>query len=366
MTSRIVRLDAWPIDVPLNKPFGIAGGAQELARNVFVRVRLEDGTVGYGEAAPFPAFNGETQEGTLAAIARAKDPVVGCDGTRWEAVAQVAEEVLGGSCGAARCGLEMAVLDADARRRGVRLFDASPGETRTDVTIPIGPIEECATDAREWAARGFTRLKLKVGGAGAEEALARTLAIHAAAPAAEMILDGNAGLSASEATSLLSSLGARGVRPILLEQPCPKDDVDGLVAVASSSDVPVALDESVSRVEDLERFTTHRAFDPARFVVNIKPMKAGFREAMRIAHRAHEVAGMRLMIGGMVETRMAMSASACFVLGHRGRLDFAYVDLDTPLFLAADPVVGGYGLRGDRIDLSPIASGHGAVPRAEP
>jgi L-alanine-DL-glutamate epimerase-like enolase superfamily enzyme len=366
MTARIVRLDAWPVDVPLTKPFGIAGGAQEVARNVFARVRLEDGTVGYGEAAPFPAFNGETQEGTLAALERARDAIVGCYVTDWEAVAQVASEVLGSACGAAQCGLEMAVLDADARRRGRRLFDAPPGEMRTDVTIPIGPMEECTADARRWATRGFTRLKLKVGGAGADEALARTLAIHAAAPAAELILDGNAGLSATEGIAVLSALRARGIRPILFEQPCPKDDLDGLVAVAASSDVPVAVDESVSRVEDLERLAMHRGFDPACFVVNIKPMKAGFREAKRIAHRAHAIAGVGLMIGGMVETRMAMSASACFALGHRGMLDFTYVDLDTPLFLASDPVLGGYELQRDRIDVSRIGSGHGAVPREEP
>jgi hypothetical protein len=62
----------------------------------------------------------------------------------------------------------------------------------------------------------------------------------------------------------------------------------------------------------------------------------------------------------MVETRLAMCASACFAAGIGG---FAFVDLDTPLFLAADPFDGGYAMDGERIDLRPVDLGHGCVPR---
>jgi hypothetical protein len=55
-----------------------------------------------------------------------------------------------------------------------------------------------------------------------------------------------------------------------------------------------------------------------------------------------------------------MSASACFAAGLGG---FAFVDLDTPLFLADDPFAGGYAQRGPALDLTPIGAGHGAVPR---
>jgi hypothetical protein len=49
------------LDIPLHEPFGISGGAQATARNVLLALELADGTVGYGEAAPLPACNGETQ-----------------------------------------------------------------------------------------------------------------------------------------------------------------------------------------------------------------------------------------------------------------------------------------------------------------
>ena len=73
---------------------------------------------------------------------------------------------------------------------------------------------------------------------------------------------------------------------------------------------------------------------------------------------------LRLMIGGMVETRMAMSASACFAASGMLPVDFAFVDLDTPLFFAEDSFDGGYAQRGEVLDLTPIAAGHGVVPLA--
>lgn len=43
----------------MRKAFGIAGGAQELGKKVLVEIELDSRVVGYGEAAPLPAFNGD-------------------------------------------------------------------------------------------------------------------------------------------------------------------------------------------------------------------------------------------------------------------------------------------------------------------
>ena len=352
----VAKLTAWTLDARLHKPFGIAGGAQDIARNVLVRVELSDGAVGYGEAAPFPAFNGETQDSTLAAVERVRPEIE--DGTwgSWEELASRIGESIG-PAGAARCGIEMAVLDAVARREGRPIFGPSRGVLRTDVTIPLGPVDQCASDARAWVSAGFGRLKIKLGRGAEDDALGRVLALHASAPDAELLLDGNAGLTATEAVALLGALAARGIVPVLFEQPCPKADLEGLAAVARAADVPVALDETVSTASDLRRIA---ALAARPFVVNVKPMKAGFLEAQRVHEEARRL-GWPLMIGGMVEGKMAMSASACFAASREG---FVHVDLDTPLFFADDPYDGGYTQQADRIDVSPIQLGHGVTPRA--
>jgi len=75
------------LDIPLHEPFGIAGGVQEHAANLLVTVELLDGTLGFGEAAPFPAFNGETQDSARDAIEAARVAVEGVDARAWRAIA---------------------------------------------------------------------------------------------------------------------------------------------------------------------------------------------------------------------------------------------------------------------------------------
>jgi len=143
--------------------------------------------------------------------------------------------------------------------------------------------------------------------------------------------------------------------PILVEQPVPGDDLRGLGELARNAGVPVAADESVTSAADAYRI----AAEGLAQVVNIKPMKCGMVEALSIAAAAR-ASGLQLMVGGMVEARLAMSASACFAAGVGG---FSFVDLDTPLFLAEDPFIGGYAEDGERLSLTPITLGHGVTPR---
>ena len=352
--TQIANLAVQPMDVPMLRPFGIAGGTQRVAEIALVVVTLADGTVGYGEAAPFAAFNGETRDGALSAVRAAQPAVAGEDARALRRIAAILTSAAPAS-GAARCAIETAVLDALARRAGLPLWAWFGGAERslvTDVTIPIASVEEAHREASQRAAEGFERLKVKVGGEGD---LARLCAVREAAPEAALMLDGNGGLAADAALDLLADLRARAITPILFEQPVPGDDLAGLAKVARRGGVPVAADESVTTAADAVRVASLGAAQ----VVNVKPMKSGVVGALDVAIAAR-AAGLGLMIGGMVETRLAMSLSACLAAGLGG---FAFVDLDTPLWLAHDPFAGGYEQRGPVLDVSGIEAGHGAVPR---
>ena len=86
---RIGSVDVTPLDIDLVTPFGIATGAQVRANNLLVRVMLDDGTTGFGEAAPFPAVNGETQAMADAALRAAIPALVGTDARRWRDLAAI-------------------------------------------------------------------------------------------------------------------------------------------------------------------------------------------------------------------------------------------------------------------------------------
>ncbi len=345
------------LDIPLRAPFGIAGGAQELARNLLVTLELADGTRGYGEAAPFPAFNGETQASALAAIEAVRPRIEGADAREWRAIAAMLRETIG-NVGSARCAIETAVLDALTRRAGMPLyvfFGGASNALETDMTITTGTVEEAAVAAREILGRGIRVIKVKIGAGDLVLDLARIGAIHAVAPDAPLILDGNGGMSADTTLALLGALRVQGLRPALLEQPVPADDREGLRQLTRWSGVPVAADESAASAASVLRLAAERAAD----VINIKLMKCGVVEALEIAAIAR-AAGLGLMIGGMVESMLAMTMSAHFAAGLGG---FSFVDLDTPMFLAENPFNGGFRQHGARLSLDHIVAGHGVEPR---
>ncbi|MDF3056936.1 MAG: mandelate racemase/muconate lactonizing enzyme family protein [Rariglobus sp.] len=357
--STIIRsLDAARLDIPLHVPFGISGGAQAVAHNVLVTLVLEDGTIGYGEAAPLPAYNGETQARVLTALKKIGDAVAGCHGSDWRKLAAHARAPAGGS-GSAQAGFEMALLDALTKRDGVplwRFFGGAGTELEIDMTVTTGSAPEAMAAARDIVRRGIRMIKVKIGGpAGAAHDLARLVAIHEVAPEAPLIVDGNAGVSRAEARELIAGLKRLGIAPALLEQWLPKDDLAGMRALHEESGWAVAADEAACTAADVRRIAHERAAQ----VINIKLMKAGLAEAFDIVAAARET-GLGLMIGGNVESMLAMTTSACFAAGIGG---FSYADLDTPLFLAENPFLGGFTLAGGRLSVAHIGRGHGVEPR---
>lgn len=355
-TVRAVR--AAPLNIPLRAPFGISRGAQQAAANAIVAVELADGTRGTGEAAPFPAYNGETQAAALASLSCAGQWLPGRDAGDWRAIGAELRARAGG-CGSAACALETALLDALCRSRGISLwrhFGGAGTELESDMTVTMGTSAQAGRAARHIRGLGFRIIKVKVGAPGGpREDLARVAAVAEAAPGSPLILDGNAGLGRQGASRLVAGLKALGITPELLEQWLPGGDLEGMCALRRESGWPLAADESVASAADARLLARVGAAD----VFNIKLMKAGIGEALEVASVARG-AGIGLMIGGNVESVLAMSVSACFAAGLGG---FRYADLDTPLFLASNPFEGGYRLEGGRASVGHIGAGHGVAPR---
>jgi L-alanine-DL-glutamate epimerase-like enolase superfamily enzyme len=351
--NSISEITAEPLDLELTEPFGIATGAQERARNVLCRLVASGGATGLGEAAPFPAVNGETQELALSALREAGSDLLGLSLDAWRATAERARELLA-HAPSALCAFETALLDAYARSHSLSLhsfFGGRERELHTDITITTGAVEAAAAAALRAREAGFATLKVKIGGSAAEHDVLRLRAVGDAAPKAALLLDGNAAFSADQALALLQALGPLRERVVLFEQPTAADDLWGLSAVRRHGRVAVAADESARSAADVARLGAMGAAD----TINVKITKCGIVEALDMigCARSH---GLGLMIGGMVESRLCMSTSACLAAGVGG---FRFVDLDTPLFLRDDPFDGGFRQRGPRLELDSIQAGHG-------
>ncbi len=343
----------------------IATARVEVTPSVLVRVEVEGPrgrAIGLGEAACLPPVTHERPADVHASLGALAPALVGRSlaAPTADAFAALVGEALDGAP-VARAGLQVALLDAVARAEGrhlVSLLDPSVPLPRTlvsDVTLPILPVERMVTLADGWRARGFRTFKVKVGH-DLEKDREALLAVAGRVPDARFRLDANAGFTPAEAVTLLRACVGAGLRIECFEQPCAREDVDGLEAVqAAVPGVPVVADESLRGPEDLEAILARQGRIGG---VNLKIVKlGGILEALAIGRRAR-AAGLHVMVGGMVETRLGMSTGACLA----ACFDEVLTDLDTAWLLARDPFTGGYDARGEDYAVG-RGIGHGVAVR---
>ncbi|XP_010549107.1 PREDICTED: L-Ala-D/L-amino acid epimerase isoform X2 [Tarenaya hassleriana] len=340
-TVRVRRAENRELNVSLLSPFTIASSRLDYVGNVAIRVELSDGCVGWGEAPVLPSVTAEDQTTAMAKAREACEFLGNSPPAKLGNVLREIGRVLPvHQFASVRAGMEMALIDAAAKSIGQPLWSLFGGASDmivTDITIPIVSPAEAMELASKYRRQGFQTLKLKVG-KNLDADIEVLRAIRSVHPTSSFILDANEGYSPEEAIEVLERLHEMKVIPILFEQPVRRDDWEGLGHVTSMArdrfGISVAADESCRDLKDLEKIIEGNLAN----VVNIKPAKSGILMALEIIELAR-ASGMELMIGGMVETRLAMGFS-----GHlaAGLGCFRYIDLDTPLLLAEDPVQGGY------------------------
>jgi L-alanine-DL-glutamate epimerase-like enolase superfamily enzyme len=357
---RIEAISAEPFPIPLIEPFTISRATTDSTRAVLVRARGGAGgamATGYGEAA-LPLGSSEPLGALVAAVDAAARSLIG---------QKVGVDDLGAAIDAcfrgsntARAGLYSALIDARARLAGVPLHQllGSKGAAPlvTDITLPIADSAHLALLAVGYWERGFRCFKIKVGADLAADM--RTVELVArATPEATVLFDANEGFRAEAAVELVRHTRAAGLEVTCFEQPCGRDDHDGLRWVREEGAVAVVADESVRDERDLDRLCAAHAVDG----INLKLIKmGGIDRCLRLGRQAQE-RGLALMVGAMIESRLGLSAMAHVVAALGG---VSWVDLDTAFLLASDPYEGGMLANGPTLTL-PHEPGLGIVPRVD-
>ena len=345
----------------LYQPFRVATGQHDHLENILFAIELKDGTKGFGEAAVATHITGETIAGTLKNL---KSMAVWLKGKKPEDYLNISSYLHGHLAAnqSAVAAVEMAVFDALTRYLRVplwRLWASCPKRLHTDVTIVIADLDETRAKTKAFKNKGFGAYKIKIGRDKRPNSfdvdIKRVEEVCRIAPGATLILDANQGYSAKESLQFLKELSKIGIVPDLIEQPVPKADWDGLKQVTRDSKVCVCADESCSSLTDAVRIIKEKAAG----AINVKLMKTGLVHALEIS-RLVSAAGLKLMIGGMMESNLSMTASAHLAAG-LGCFDF--IDLDTPFFIkgeaARNPFLSSSGI----YDLSMVKRGIGITPR---
>ena len=302
------------VSSPLARAFSISRGAKTSAESVLVTLTRGEKR-GRGESVPYGRY-GETIESVVTAI----------EAQRGAIEAGLSRQELQGlmPAGAARCALDCAMWDLEAKESGIPVWQLAglpePPPLETCVTVVLG---EAADMARAAADAPGKLLKVKLGGDGDME---RVRAVHEARPDARLILDGNEQLEAGALPGLAREAAKLGV--VLIEQPFPAGE-DGAL-LKRPPEVAICADESAhtrAQVQDLARM-----YD----VINVKLDKTGgLTEALAMVREA-KACGLGVMVGCMVAGSISMAPAALL-----GALADA-VDLDGPLWLSKDV---DYGLK---------------------
>ena len=339
----IENLDIRPLNVELTDTFTISQGSVPKVQSLLVALTLDNGVTGYGEITPFPELAGENIEACTVKFKEVSTSLINKSLNNIRALSQMLEEALPTSP-SVKCGIEISMLDALTRSLEIPLWSYFGGLNQeilqTDITIPILSIERSMELAEKWYNKEFRTLKIKIGSDHQKE-IDLITKINTQFEGLQFIIDANQALDENQALEFTRELLAKNCDIILLEQPLNRYDHIGMGRLKKLLKVPIAADESVFSKKDLQQVLKYNSAD----AVNLKIMKTGVFNSLDIASTALSH-GLDLMIGGMIETRIAMGCSVSIAMGYA---PIKYIDLDTPLLMSSDPFLGGYSYCGPDI-----------------
>ncbi|MEM1425643.1 MAG: o-succinylbenzoate synthase [Cyanobacteria bacterium P01_H01_bin.130] len=256
---------------PFKVPLRTAHGVWSVREGIVVRVSTADRRVGWGEIAPLPWFGTET-------LAAALEWLAGLDGAiTWEDLSAIGD---GLPCCqfALGCARWMLAVQEAVGEGAIALEPA-----RVAGLMPAG-----IAVLEAWPglyARGHRTLKWKVTGQAGELDIFSALLAQLPTDVA-LRLDANGGLSRSLAREWLTRCDGLPVGRIdCFEQPLPPGDFQGLQALSREFSTPVALDESVGTVDQLQGI----AVAGWSSIVVVKPAIAGDPQRFFVGEPVSEV-----------------------------------------------------------------------------
>jgi L-Ala-D/L-Glu epimerase len=276
VTARIQR-SVLRLSIPLKEPFVTSTGVVSERELLLLRLEARDGTVGYGEAAPFEPYDGVPLEQAAAALTGG--------GGRRPPQARAAEEI--------------ARLDLHARQEDRPLAEPHKDALPVNMTLAAGPPEEVAERARAGLREGYACFKLKVG---LPDDVDRVAAVREAiGPWPALRVDANGAWTVDEAVHAIRGIEGNDLE--LVEQPCRS--LRELAEVRQRVSTAIAADESVSTLRELRRAAELEACD----VVNVKVAgSGGFKPARELMREARS-AGMDVFLSSTLDGPWGIAAA---------------------------------------------------------
>ncbi len=288
---RIATVRLWPYSVPLEEPWCSRRSVIHRRDGWLVRVETDDGAHGWGETAVLTELGTEAKAEAGEALAAASARLAGLQ-------LEMARRALPGfDRPAARCGIEAALLDLEARRAGLPLHQLLRQGSRPllSVNASCGPVDQGLGERlAAAAAAGFEIAKIKLA--------TRPVAIEWSLLAAELArapqtlglrFDLNGAWDIATARQWLPSLAQW--RTECVEEPVHDAEPLMLARLQAICPFALALDESIAGLADDAPLPVRRQM--------LKPMVLGGAErALALAARR----GTQSVVTSALETAVGL------------------------------------------------------------
>jgi L-Ala-D/L-Glu epimerase len=313
---RIVAYSLHAVDLPFRSKFEHAASSRQASTSLFLEVRLENGTTGWGEALPRPYVTGETRDTACNLLAESILPqLLGIDFrsfrdlinflTDCDGLAPAEWVPWGTPQSAAWCAVDLALLDAFGKHFACQPFGEHP--------VPLHEgfrYSGVLTSRRGWKQTaqllayrftGYRALKLKLDqdSRPAEIAGIRRLAGGEIALRADVNMD----WTLDQALAKMPALAREGVA--CFEQPLAATDLAGAARLVRETGLDVMADESLSTRASLARLIDARACT----AINARISKCGGLIATLARCREALDAGLWVQIGCQVGESSLLSAA---------------------------------------------------------
>jgi muconate cycloisomerase len=320
---RVVELTAYQVRIPLVRPVRHASHSRTSTDNLVIRCVLEDGTEGFGEGVPREYVTGETIDSAIDLVRRSdlSAQLEPCDD--FAAAVGLAERLRlspvpgdDRECAgnAARCAVELALLDASGRRFGkplsrvTQLLAPDLYEPKDAVRYSGVILSARAGLKLLWSCLRvrvycFAQVKVKVGIAGCDDVYRLRAIRRRLRRWVDLRVDANEAWSPADAVQRIRELEPFGITSA--EQPVPHADVAALAEVRRQVRTPIMLDESLCSRVDAERAVEGQTCD----LFNLRLSKCGgFIPSLRLAQfaRGH---GIGCQLGCQVGETALLSAA---------------------------------------------------------
>ena len=310
--NMITNIEVILADVPTIRPHKLSVATMNTQTLVLVRVLCADGIEGWGEATTIGGLNygEESPDSIKINIDTHIAPLlIGMEASQVaKAMAKIRKIIQGNRF--AKCAIETALLDAQARRLGVPLSELLGGRVRDALpvawTLASGDTAKDIAEAQMMLELRRHRIfKLKIGARAVAEDVAHVLAIKKAlGDAVSVRVDVNQAWSELEAVQGIAALEAGGVD--LIEQPVSARNTAAMARLAQRYAVSIMADEALHGPQDALAIANASAADV--FAVKIT-QSGGLVPAAQVATVA-QLSGIGLYGGTMLEGGVGTAASA--------------------------------------------------------